>query len=191
MKNLFLLTLLLFAKLGFAQELPYKNGEIVYELSIANGRFSKNEMFESTLSFLKNTFNKKNVFIQSEDLSSGSILAVGITDFKNKSKNRIKYDLGLVRRLKFKIDFKIDSSSSSISIHNIDIIKAGNYGEVIAKLTEDAAQGKMVIENLKDGKLKIKEENLYKKKVDEVNEIFYTILALYKRSIERQQIEGN
>lgn len=190
MRNIIITILLILSTIyGYSQELPYKDGAIVYEARILNGSLTKNEMFESTMSFLKNTFNRKNVFIQSDNLVNGTILAIGITDFKNKSKSRIKYDLGMVRRLKFKIDFKIDSASSLVSIHSIDIIKAGNYGDVVASLTEDAANGKMVIENLKDGKLKKKDEELYKKKVDEVNDIFYTIIALYKRAIQKGSLE--
>ena len=97
----------------------------------------------------------------------------------------------MIRRFRFKIDFKIDSTSSTVSIYNIDIVKAGNYGDVVSKLTDDAGNGKMVIENIKEGKVKTKEENLYKKKVDEVNEIFYTILALYKRAIEDSETDNN
>lgn len=191
MKYFFLLAYLVIGKVSTSQELPYKDGEIVYEITVVNRNLSKNDLFDNTLSFLDNTFNKKSVFIQSKDLNSGQILAIGLTDFKNKSKSRIKYDLGMIRRFRFKIDFKIDSTSSTVSIYNIDIVKAGNYGDVVSKLTDDAGNGKMVIENIKEGKVKTKEENLYKKKVDEVNEIFYTILALYKRAIEDSETDNN
>ena len=62
MKYFFLLAYLVIGKVSTSQELPYKDGDIVYEITVVNRNLSKNDLFDNTLSFLDNTFNKKSVF---------------------------------------------------------------------------------------------------------------------------------
>lgn len=175
--------LLLMPLLGVAQELPYKDGDIVYQLSIENSQLSKEEIFNRTIDFVENTLKKGSVFIQTQDLASGTILTIGKTAFNEKNRSWVKYEFGFAVWSRFKMDFDISDGRSVIRIYNIEISKSSGAEEHYRKLTDDAAEGKLYLSRIKDGKLKNKRQREFEEKAEDINNTFYTVLALYKRVI--------
>lgn len=183
MKNL-LLFLLFIPMLSFGQELPYKDGDIIYELTVRNDSLSKNDIYLKTQNFLNKTLKEGSVYIQSDDFDSGNIIARGVTSFNDKNKNWVKFEFGLAVWSRFKMSFDITDNQSTFRIYDIEIVKKNGLDEMSKKLKDDAAEGKMYLSGLKDGKLKTKRQKEFINKADEINDIFYTVLALYKREIE-------
>ena len=62
MKKL-LLIFLFIPVFALCQELPYKDGDIVYELTVQNNDLSKKEIFSRTTDFVKQTLKKGSVFV--------------------------------------------------------------------------------------------------------------------------------
>ncbi len=182
MKNLLLIILFL-PFFAFAQDLPYKDGDVIYELTVEKSNLSKEEIFNRTIDFVENTLKKGSVFIQSKDLSSGSILTIGKTAFSEKNRSWVKYEFGFAVWSRFKMNFNISDGKSVVRIFNIEISKSSGAEEKYRKLTDDAAEGKLYLSRIKDGKLKRKREQEFEKKAEEINNTFYTVLALYKRSL--------
>ncbi|MDM1049506.1 DUF4468 domain-containing protein [Sphingobacterium hotanense] len=182
MKHL-LFILFLIPFFSVCQELPYKDGDIVYELSLENNHLSKEEIFNRTIDFVENTLKKGSVFIQTQDLVDGTILTIGKTAFNERNRSWVKYEFGFAVWSRFKMDFDISDGRSVIRIYSIEISKSSGAEEHYRKLTDDAAEGKLYLSRIKDGKLKNKRQKEFEQKAEDINNTFYTVLALYKRAI--------
>lgn len=192
MKRFFVTMILtLVVSLGFSQEFPTVDGDIVYELKVENDDLSKSQIFDRTLYFLNNSLNKGSVFVQNSSLDRGIILARGTTAVDKNGKSQFKYEFGLSIRTRFKMEFLVEDGFGKIKIYDIDLLKSNGTSDTSTKLTDDVAEGKQYLSKLKDGKLKRKTETEFAKKADEINTIFYTVLALYKRTIEGSNTDDN
>ena len=168
-----------------AQELPFQRGEVVYELQITNPELSKSEIFSRTLSFLKTTLKKGSVFIQDENFEQGQILSRGTTAFNDRDKSSIRFEFGFAVWSKFQMEYIIVEGKSTIRIHDIILVKSDGVNESYRKLSEDVANGKMIIQGIKPGKARDKRQRDFDRKAEEINNTFYTLIALYKREIEK------
>lgn len=184
MKIIFFI-LLFIPLLGVAQELPYKDGDIVYELAVQNSSLTKEEIFDRTIDFVQSTLKKGSVFIQTQDLGNGTILTIGKTAFNEKDRSWVKYELGFAVWSRFKMDFDISDGRSVIRVYGIEISKSSGAEEHYRKLTDDAAEGKLYLSRIKDGKLKTKRQKEFEEKAEDINDTFYTVLALYKRCVSK------
>lgn len=184
MRKIVLFFFMLIPFLGISQELPYKDGDIVYELTVYNDSLSKDSIYSRTQDFLNNTLKKGSVYIQSNDFATGNIIARGVTSFNEKNKSWIKYEFGLGVWSRFKMSFDVSDNAATIKIFDIEIVKKNGIEEISKKLIDDAAEGKQYLSGLKEGKLKTKRQKEFQNNAEEINNTFYTVLALYKRQIQ-------
>ena len=116
-------------------------------------------------------------------MKNGLILTRGTTAFNEKSKSPIKFEFGISTWSKFKMDFNMEDGRSTIKIYEITLVKTDGIEEKYYKLADDAADGKRAINGVKPGKARDKMQKEFNRKSEEINNTFYTVLALYKRAI--------
>ena len=83
------------------------------------------------------------------------------------------------------MEFQIADNSSTVRIYEIELSKSTGTEQVYRKLIDDAAEGKLHISGLKEGKLKEKSKLEFKNKAEDINNTLYTVLSLYKRSLKQ------
>lgn len=161
----------------FCQEIPYKDGKIVYESIFEFTGQSKESLHSFSRIAIADAFVNANYVVQADDDSAGVIVGKGTTEYIRDFKNFLK----LPRRFKFSI--RIDSKDGRVRIRIYDIV-------YIDQLTNPRVNKEIPFELLEaNERSRIGKSNKrlesYKEKSDSYNDHFYSIIVFIKRGIER------
>jgi len=182
MKNLLLL-LIIFPAFIYGQaikltdNLPMKDGKIVYEKTFENLGKAKIDLFGYSKKWMADTFQSANSVIQSEDLNTGQIIGKGIVESTPIGMASVLGSKGYL----FSVQLDLKENKARIRIYNIQmLIKTGGY-ETKLILDNEYKNAKPIT-----GKGKIERAQ---NQVDTMNKIFESLIESYSNSIEKSKAE--
>lgn len=137
MRNILLLPLLVISTSLYSQEIPFKDGEYIYEEIVTlDSSYSKDVIFTNAKSTLVNLYKNTNNGIQQEDKEAGKLIVKAYTTVKQTWMLVTYY-----HEVHYAIDLTVKDGRYRIQLHHIDIKPV--TGNTMAKRTIDEikAQG--------------------------------------------------
>jgi hypothetical protein len=185
MRYVYAFLLLMLANVSLSQDLPFVDGKVIYDVELSFPGLSKQQIFEKSKLFVDEVLAKHHFIIKNTNNESGEIFTSGVTALSEKDRKGFVWDIGEANRLKFNYNIKVSDNSSKVIIDNISIIKLDVSKEIYKPFEDDVMEEKRAIQSFKEGKFKKGREKRYSTIANNVNNTFYSMIAIYKRYIEK------